>query len=41
LHAVRSRACDENLENDIFLLPHGASRCVDEATAKNGAGAEL
>jgi hypothetical protein len=37
----RSRASDENLEIDIFLLPHGASRCVEEATAKNGARAEL
>jgi len=39
--AVRSRASDENLGIDIVLLPHGASRCVDEATAKNGARAEL
>jgi hypothetical protein len=38
---VRSSASDENLEIDIFLLPHGASRCVDEARAKNGAHTEL
>ena len=30
-----------NLGIDIFLLPHVASRCVDEVTAKNGARAKL
>jgi hypothetical protein len=29
------------LEIDIFLLPHGASRRADEATAKSGAGPGL